>query len=154
MSFVDWKPELSVENERLDSEHRYLISLFNQLHIALAEGREALILGSILKELAWHTRCHFRAEELLMKRYAFPELDSHIAEHDRFTEQIAQYVAHFQSGRIEIALEVSDGLREWLIQHIERYDLEYARFFKSNGLADCESLQQVNARCTVGGTSS
>lgn len=142
MSLVDWNPELSVGSERLDHEHRHLISLFNQLHTALAEQRETLVLGSILKELVWHTRHHFRAEELLMKQHAYDGLAAHIAEHDRFSEQVAQYVAHFQSGRTEIAIEVADGLREWLIQHISQYDLAYARLLQSSNLAEIGSLSQ------------
>lgn len=154
MPFVEWKPEFSVGVGRFDDDHRHLISLLNQLHMALTNRREMSILGAILKELVWYTRWHFKSEEVLMKRYAYPDLASHIAQHDRFTEQVGQYVDHFQSGRDAIAVEVSDALQEWLIRHILQCDAAYARFFQSNGIADTGSLQQLNADCPARGASS
>jgi hemerythrin len=136
MPLVEWKPEFSVGIERLDGEHRHLISLLNQLHGALANRREMLILGTILSELVWYTRWHFCAEEVHMKVHAYPDLASHKAEHDRFKEQVDQFVDHFHAGRDAIAVEVSDALQEWLIHHILQCDAAYARFFQSNGIAD------------------
>lgn len=147
MLLVEWKPEFSVGVERFDEEHRHLISLLNQLQVALADQRENLILGAILKELVWYTRSHFKAEEVLMKRYAYPGLVSHRAEHDRFREKVAQFVDHFQSGRAVIAVEVSDALLEWLIDHILQCDAAYADFFRCNGIADVGDLQGLSANC-------
>jgi hemerythrin-like metal-binding protein len=131
---------------RLDAEHRHLISLLNQLHTALANRREMSILGAILTELVWYTRWHFKTEEALMKRYDYPNLPSHKAEHDDFTEQVAQFVDHFHSGRNTIAIEVSDALQDWLTRHILRCDAAYACFFRSNGIADV-----VNENCQMPG---
>ena len=131
MPLVEWKPEFSVGFERLDGEHRHLISLLSQLHTALVNKQHMPMLGVILRELDWYTRWHFKAEEVLMKRYSCPDLIAHVAEHDRFREQVAQYSAHFHSGREAIAVEVSDALQEWLIRHILQCDIAYARFFQS-----------------------
>lgn len=122
MPFVEWKPKFSVGVERFDDDHRHLFSLLNQLHMSMAGWERNSALNLILKELVWYTQTHFRAEEVLMKRYGYPELAAHRAEHDRFTEQVIQFVAHFQSGRNEITVEVSDTLQEWLAQHILQSD--------------------------------
>jgi hemerythrin-like metal-binding protein len=141
---VEWKPEFSVGFERLDGEHRHLFSLLNQLNTALANQRQKSMLGAILRELDWYTRWHFKAEEVLMKRYAYPDTLAHIVEHDRFREQVAQYSAHFQSGRDVIAVEVSDALQEWLMRHILQSDAEYASFFQANGITDIKLQQQAS----------
>jgi hemerythrin len=136
MPLVEWKAEFSVGFERLDGEHRHLISLLNQLHIAQAERREISILGAILRELVWYSQWHFRAEEVLMETYAYPDLASHKAEHDRFRSQITQFVDRSRSGRDAIAVELSDSLQEWLMRHTLECDAEYARFFQSNGITE------------------
>lgn len=135
MPFVDWKPEFSVGIERFDDDHRHLFYLLNQLHVSMATRENYSALNLVLKELVWYTQTHFRAEEVLMKRYGYPELASHSAEHDRFTEQVAQFADHFHSGQVGIIAEVSDTLREWLAQHILHSDAAYGRFFRSKDAA-------------------
>jgi hemerythrin len=131
MSFVEWKPELSVGVLRFDDEHRHLISLLNQLRTALAKGREKLVLGAILKELVWYTRIHFRAEEQHMKDYGYPDLATHTAEHERFTTQVAQYAEQFHGGQVEFASEVVGALEYWLLRHIQQSDGAYGKYLES-----------------------
>jgi hemerythrin len=135
MPLVEWKPEFTVGFERFDGEHRDLISLLNQLHTALVNQQQNSILDAILKDLDWYTRWHFKAEEVLMKSYAYP---------DRFREQVAQYSAHFESGRDLLATEVSDALQEWLIKHILLCDAQYVSFFQTNGIADIKLPQHAS----------
>jgi len=97
MLFVEWKSEFSVGIERFDDDHRHLFSLLNQLHESMAARDGNLVLSLVLRELVWYAQNHFRAEEVLMKLYGYPELASHRAEHDRFTEQVVQFVDHFRS---------------------------------------------------------
>ena len=155
MPSVDWKPKFSVGVERFDDDHRHLFYLLNQLHMSM-DGRESnesnSALNLILKELFWYAQTHFRAEEVLMKRYRYPELDAHRAQHDRFTEQVVQFAARFQSGRDEIIVEVSDTMQEWLAQHILQSDAAYSRFFQSIGFANVGGLQQLNADCSAAST--
>jgi hemerythrin-like metal-binding protein len=134
----EWKPELSVGIDRFDDEHRHLISLLNQLHSGMASPNGKSALESVLKELIWYTKSHFRSEELLMKRHGYPELAAHKAEHDRFKEQVRQCADHFQSGRTEIVIELSDALQEWLTYHIIESDGAYTNFFKNLGITGDE----------------
>lgn len=145
---AEWTPELSVGIGRFDDEHRHLISLLNQLHSAMEKPNGRSELRSILKGLLWYTRSHFRAEELLMKRYAYPELASHKAEHDRLKEQVRQCADHFRSGRDEIAVELSDTLQEWLTHHIMQSDAAYTSFFKSLDVSDLDGLHPVSEYAT------
>lgn len=143
MPFVGWKPEFSVGIERFDDDHRHLFSLFNQLHMSMTGRESNSALNLILRELAWYAQTHFRAEEMLMKRHGYPGLDSHRAQHDRFTEQVDQFVDHFHSGRDEIKVEVSDTLQKWLTQHILRSDAAYAKFLQLKEAAEVQSLPQA-----------
>jgi hemerythrin-like metal-binding protein len=110
-----------------------LISVLNKLNRAIINQQEVFVLGRILSELDWYTRSHFKAEEVLMKNHAYPGLAEHIVEHERFKEQVGQYASHFRSGRVSIAVEVSDALQEWLLKHILQSDADFASYFQANG---------------------
>lgn len=144
MPLVEWKPEFSVGIVRFDDDHRHLIELLNQLHMSLSARNSNSALSLILRELVWYTRSHFKGEEVHMKRHAYPEFDEHIAEHDRFTEQVVQHVDHFQSGRDAIGVEVSDALQEWLITHILGSDAAYGRFLQTSGIIEIELPQHAS----------
>ena len=133
MPLVEWKPEFSVGIMRFDDDHRHLITLLNQLHMSLSSRNCNSALSLALRELVWYTQSHFKGEEVHMKRHAYPNLAAHIAEHNRFTEQVVKYVDHFHSGCDAIGVEVSDALQEWLITHILGSDAEYGRFFQTSG---------------------
>jgi len=143
MPYIQWKPEFSVGIERFDHDHRHLFSLLNQLHMSMAGRESNSALNLILRELNWYAQTHFTAEEVLMKRYGYPELDAHRVQHDRFIERVTQFCDHFQSGRNEIIVEVSDMLREWLGHHISQSDAAYAKCFRLNNWAEVRSLPQA-----------
>ena len=141
MLFVEWEPEFSVGIKRFDDDHRHLFSLFNQLHEPIAAHDGNLALTLIMRELVWYAQTHFKAEEVLMKLYRYPEFVSHRAEHDHFAEQVLQFVDHFDSGRDEVIVEVSDTLQEWLAQML-RSDAAYAKFFQLHDAAEVRSRQR------------
>ncbi len=140
MPIVEWKPEFSVENKRFDEDHRHLFLLLSQLQRSMAggQGNSALILT-----LARCAHAHFKAEEMAMQRYGYPELASHVAEHDRFTQQILQFVNHFHAGRPEIIVEASGALQECLAQHILQSDVAYASFFETKDAEKIRALSQI-----------
>lgn len=70
---LEWKSEYSVGVERLDAQHRKLFDYFNQLDAAMQKGRGREVIGQVLANLASNTREHFRQEEDLMRRAAFPD---------------------------------------------------------------------------------
>lgn len=143
MPFVEWNPEFSVGIEKFDDDHRHLFSLLNQLQMSMVGRASNSALNLILRELVWYAQTHFRAEEMLMKRHGYPGLASHRAQHDHFTQQVVQFLDHFQSGRDEIIVEVSDTLQNWLARHILRSDAAYAKFLQLKDTAEVRNLPQA-----------
>jgi hemerythrin-like metal-binding protein/diguanylate cyclase (GGDEF)-like protein len=149
MPFIEWKPEFSVGIVRFDDDHRHLISLLNQLHSAIYDDQDRLALNSILEGLVWYTQSHFRAEEALMQRYAYPKLTSHKAEHDRFTNQVVQFADGFKSGREANSVEIAAAMEDWLAKHILGCDAAYIQFFRSHGIADAVITPESVSRLTA-----
>jgi len=70
---VFWKPELSVKNELIDQDHRYLFSLFNCLELALKNDESLKYIPDFLEQLFKYTKEHFEREEIIQCRIKYPK---------------------------------------------------------------------------------
>ena len=129
-----WKPEYSVSVKEFDDQHKRLIELINTLHDAMIAGRGRQILQAVLTKLVIYAKTHFTAEERLMRAHQFPAYAAHKAEHDKFTTTILAFEADFQTGKVTLTVPLMQFLKDWLVQHIQKTDKEYAPHFSAKGL--------------------
>jgi hemerythrin-like metal-binding protein len=122
MAFVAWEQRFSVGNTQIDSQHRQLFDLVNELHNSLLRGAGPGILHSILEKLLAYTHLHFNTEERIMLSTGYPDFAEHKAEHDRLAAQVLEYVEGLKSGRLTLTTRVSYFLRDWLLHHILESD--------------------------------
>jgi hemerythrin len=128
-----WKPEYSVGVAALDSQHKRLIASVNTLNEAMAVGRGRDVLGPLLDELIAYTKRHFAEEEQFMASFGFPDLAAHAVIHRRMTDKVVALRAKYQNGTIANTVEVFGFLKSWLVEHILRSDLAYARSYRERG---------------------
>lgn len=62
-------------------------------------------------------------------------MDSHIAEHKIFTNEVNKFKNDFESGKIAMTISVLSFLKDWLLNHIAEEDKKYELCFKQNGLS-------------------
>jgi hemerythrin len=125
MEFIQWEEKLSVNNSLLDSQHKKLISLINELYININEGKDKSILTKILDDLIVYTIEHFSSEEKFMQENDYPLLNQHKADHKFFTEKVIAMKNSHDSGESLLRIEVIVFLYDWLIDHIEGEDMKY-----------------------------
>jgi hemerythrin-like metal-binding protein len=123
---IQWTPGLALGIPELDDQHLQLDGHLAVLHEAFCEGRvpdlAAVIAG--VRDLAVR---HFRAEKLHMDETGYPDVERHVAEHRRFSEQLAQFGARCEQGvTVPLAMEVANWLAAWIREH-QRWDLELVR---------------------------
>lgn len=88
---IRWTPELSVGIDEIDSQHKELVDVLNQLHVAIMErhatprhaARDA---AEILNRLVDYTRIQFAVEEALMRLLEYPDYEAHKAQHEELVE--------------------------------------------------------------------
>jgi hemerythrin len=51
-------------------------------------------------------------------------------EHDRLVTQVIELQKEFHDGGAALSIKVGNFLKEWLLNHIQRSDIEYSRYFK------------------------
>ena len=103
----------------VDRQHQHLVGLINRLGSEI-EGASADNVDRTLDELARYTVYHFSCEENLMRDHAVAAAhqDAHRHTHQRFVEQVQDWIAtRNQAGQLS-AVQLIDYLANWLVFHI------------------------------------
>lgn len=135
MALLAWSEAYGVGNAMLDSDHRILINLLNQLHDATETGQSRDVVGSVINVLAEYTEHHFRREEGLMAAAGYPGLAAHQAAHHMLEEKVRAIRDRWNGGdRSVLDEEVLAFLKKWLTEHILGADKSYQPWIE--GIAD------------------
>lgn len=134
MAFFVWDEKYSVGVRELDSQHKTLVDMLNELFEAMQASKANDVIGGIVKRLVDYTKTHFATEERYMQQHGYPDLASQKAEHAKFAEQVMAFKNDFDSGKVSISVTVTSFLKNWLVQHISGSDKKYAPFFASKGV--------------------
>jgi len=131
MSMFEWKQEYSVGHPEIDSQHKKLFELANNLFNAMNSGKGKEVLSRTLADLVSYTRMHFATEERLMRTHHYPEYEKHKADHDTLTAKVVEFQHDFETGRAAITVGLLQFLKDWLRHHIGETDRKIAHFLKS-----------------------
>ena len=123
---ISWSPKYSVNHPLMDAQHKQLITLINNLHSAMSQGRGKDVLQKTLDELINYTKIHFATEEKLMMEANYKELIEHRQVHKILTQQVIRLQNKFKEGKALLTMEVMEFLKNWLIEHIEGTDKKYS----------------------------
>lgn len=83
-----WRPQMSVGNTLIDSDHRYLICLINTVELSLRVPGNGDLVGVAIEQLMQYTRDHFAREEVIQLKIQYPHYLAHKAEHQNILAQL------------------------------------------------------------------
>jgi diguanylate cyclase (GGDEF)-like protein/hemerythrin-like metal-binding protein len=133
MHNVEWKPELSVGIEDVDSDHKRLIELTNTLINAIDKETPKAELLKIFEELEAYTRYHFSREEGFMDKHCTDDeirdmIQKHKAQHRYFIDRLPELKERLiQSSSKSVSYEIVEFLLHWLLDHIINEDLKLSQ---------------------------
>ena len=130
MGKIVWSKDYSVQSAYLDHQHQNLIEIVNDFNQAVAKGEGAKLAYSILNRLIQYAEKHFQDEEKLLEiaRYPREQLNAHLREHERLTEEIFRHEENWSSYGKDALPEIGRFLQEWLMEHILTSDMKYSRY--------------------------
>ena len=132
MSIIRWTPDLSVGVESIDTDHKLLISLINQLDDAIRVGESRETVSRVLDALLDYTNYHFAREERLMRASGYPDIDAHSRTHATLRAQVHDIRDRYRRNAESIhAREVLAFLKNWLTAHVIGRDKLYVPFMQS-----------------------
>ncbi|MBN1956629.1 MAG: bacteriohemerythrin [Desulfuromonadales bacterium] len=119
---LKWKDEFNTGVTLMDQQHKRLVELINQLFQCMKDGGDRMLLAEVVDELVNYTVTHFRAEEDVMKKHNYPDLEAHKLVHKNFVDKVAVYAEKLKAGDRLPPAEVYGFLKDWLVSHIEKQD--------------------------------
>ncbi|MDD3610082.1 MAG: bacteriohemerythrin [Halothiobacillaceae bacterium] len=136
---IEWQDDLSVGIDEIDSQHKTLVDIVNELHQAVAERRGKEVMQEILDRLDEYTRIHFATEESLMRIFHYPAYETHKETHDQLIDQLRHIRKDFEEGHGGVTFELMQVLKNWLVKHIQHSDKEYTPYFMQGKLSSNEA---------------
>ena len=125
----EWTQELEI-CDKVDSQHKRLVNLINELYDAFTKAKANEIISEILQQLYDYTIYHFSTEEKMLEEANYPLLEDHIKEHQNFIVKINEFITRFKKNDFMLSYDVMLFLRDWLLNHIMVSDHKYQSYCK------------------------
>jgi len=125
-----WDPRLDTGHPVIDAQHRELLEAIHALHTALRKGEGKEGLAKVLGFLRDYTSVHFREEEALMSRHAYPDQLRHTHSHSELVAQVDVLLDQLRAGTQVLSFTVIGFLKTWLTDHIRGEDFHLAEYLR------------------------
>ncbi len=140
-----WTKDLRTNNEIINSQHKILFDLVNDLNLAFKTKVSPKVIDTMFTILINYTFDHFELEESL-----FCEEDNrlqHCYEHYQLIRSLYAYGHIFRNNRIP-EIEPVIFLNNWLINHITAYDVPVLKDFTPDafGILQLDSVDILPAQ--------
>jgi hemerythrin-like metal-binding protein len=132
MAFFDWKDGYSVGIASIDTQHKKLISLINDIAESITGGQEGLITGNLLNELEQYSIYHFSQEEILFQEYGYGKAKEHEEGHEAYIRGIQSLRTSWSSSDNAATIPTIAYLKKWLENHFQKDDMDYAGFIRDS----------------------
>lgn len=126
MEILKWREAYETGVQEMDTQHKRLIHLVNQMYTILREKEGLEKIDAILAEMSDYAERHFQDEEELLRRYAYPEMAEQEASHQAYRQKIQQLISEKTVGTLAAAQDIYAFLRQWWIGHISTDDKNMA----------------------------
>ncbi len=134
MSLIKWKPDFETGIKTIDSQHKMLVDMINELYNSILEGKGLNALDDILTGLYHYSEKHFETEENFFEEYDYPDSYDHVQEHQEFIKKVSDIFEKLKKGEVVLSVEITKFLRDWLINHVMGSDQKYAPYLKEKGV--------------------
>ena len=124
---IEWKDSFKVGNADIDSQHEQWFEEINQF--LEATQKEDLILCEM--QMYRYTRVHFAHEESLMKRIGYPDLQSHVDQHNKLVAKLNEIAVQIADDTLDLQVWKT-FLSGWLMEHIGTTDAKLADYVRKN----------------------
>ena len=114
----------------IDRQHKRIVSLINDLHSLVVDGKDPSATYRVFSELAVTAAHHFVTEEVLMEFTRYPGLLAHQAEHRQLLDRVGLLKQDCDAGRGAVSIQVTDFLRTWIVEHTAKSDQKYKPFLQ------------------------
>jgi hemerythrin len=125
-----WREQLSVGNDLIDSDHKYLIEIINSATKHL-QAKSWLDLKTSFEQLTRYSAAHFATEEKIALAVGFPQSEHLHESHGALLEKLQHMAQEVSEVWSDESIEKFNGLlRDWLINHVIKEDMLLKPYLK------------------------
>jgi len=122
---------MSVGVDIIDSEHKKLISILNDLHDAIIADNVKQGLEVFFADAINYCDYHFSHEEAIFLGTDYPDKAAHIAAHQTMKKYLMESRNKFEQGQMnDFPEELMVFLKGWLVNHIQETDMKYVPYLR------------------------
>lgn len=123
----EWTESMSVGEATIDAQHQRLLSQVNALIDAMVYGAVSEQVTEALRFFERYIDEHLTYEEEYMRRREFSDLEEHVALHNDFRAQYADFKSKLASGTTpdSVLIDIEKFLGNWWVEHIGHEDRAY-----------------------------
>lgn len=128
-----WNSSYKINVAEMDQEHKKQLQYLDEINTYVLKGVDSKKIHELLELLYLSSKKHFEDEEVLMDKYAYPDLKEHKKIHQELLDKIKVFEKEFEKGNLDTTF-LAVILKEWLLQHILEEDIKYSRFLNQKGI--------------------
>ncbi|MEN6457616.1 MAG: bacteriohemerythrin [Thermoguttaceae bacterium] len=125
--YILWRPNFSVGNDSLDTEHKVVIGLINELYAAVSANAPDVDLKAVMDRVIRYTITHFQHEEQVMLECGFPDIQAHKLLHERLRKRTIDFRDNLT---LVTARDLLLFLKDWWCAHIQEKDKGYTPYLE------------------------
>jgi hemerythrin len=127
---LQWREQLSVGNDLIDSDHKHLIEIINLANHSL-QTMSRPELAAALDQLFNYSKVHFALEEKIAEAVGYTGAERIHASHEALLVKLAQVTREIgESWDAAAAERFGAFLRDWLVNHVIKEDMLLKPFLK------------------------
>jgi len=130
MDIVEWDDSFSVGNALMDAHHRIFFEMVKEFS-SLTNRDDRNAIKERIEFLFEYAAMHLGAEEKLMRKANYPEIERHKAEHAAFVLGLLSTKKSFDKDPTSIAADnILKIMQDWLVIHIMGSDKRYTPYVR------------------------
>ncbi|HJV36526.1 hemerythrin family protein [Geomonas sp.] len=133
---AEWQDSLSIGVSEVDIQHRMLFEQFNTFVAACGRQEEEDAIYRLCWFLEAYALAHFKDEEELMQRVAFPDFEKHRAQHLAFAAEVRKLKKQLKDEGPQQSLvsAITNFMAGWLVRHVSTMDKALGKFMADGGM--------------------
>lgn len=132
---IQWSENFSVLNCEIDEQHKVLISIMDSLAGLLQnEDYRFEAIYDVVTRLDDYITEHFQYEEQLMLQYNYPDMVSHVSQHNKLRDSNGKFNIFDITKPKEFIEDSLVYLVDWLTHHIMNTDKKLGNYINQTNL--------------------
>ncbi|MDR2477591.1 MAG: bacteriohemerythrin [Treponema sp.] len=124
---VAWNDEFLVGNEKIDAQHKELVSMTNEFYAGCQMGglMAKVFFMKTIQGALHYVKTHFSTEEDIMQKASYPDFHIHKQQHENFVDAVTRQVQVFEKEDNPDPAGFVKYLMNWVLHHIAESDKKY-----------------------------